>query len=656
MPTETVPNQEEEFDSTPAGQAKRWEYEMKAAKAELSDWHKDSEKILKRFRNDRKGSRKVRDRRLNLFTSNIQTMRSLLYGKTPQVDVVRRYDDFQDDVARVAGQILQRLLNSDIEQASDGYSHALKHALDDRLLPGFGNAKARYVAQFTKVPAAAPIIGPDGVEMAPAVAETEAKSFESVHTDYWYWKDQRWSPCRTDAEKRWHAFMSPMSRRELTKRFGAVGRKVPLGSQREKGGALDQLKADPTARAEVWEIWDKETKTVYWWVEGYGQVLDSRPDPYELEGFFPFPTPMYANVTTSGVVPVPDFTIAEDLYNEIDELETRIGLLVKALKVVGVYDKNRTAVQRMLEDGTENQLIPVDNWALLAEKGGLKGIIDWLPLETVVAALDKLREIRSETITLLFQVTGMSDIMRGESGEKNVTATEQAIKAKFGSVRVQSFQDEFARFASELQQIKAQLICKFYDPQTILECSNIENTPDAALAQQAVEFLKSNIWQYRIQVKPESVSLTDYAAMRQERGEVIQTMSTFLQAVAPLMMQAPEFKPAMFKLLQWLVAGVRGASSIESVMDQAIAQAEEAAKNPQPPPPDPKLQATQMKIQGDLMKTKMDAVNRQHEISMEARSGIAQEAAKSHFSLQEIAAKARTDAMNAVNKEVPGET
>ena len=76
----------------------------------------------------------------------------------------------------------------------------------------------------------------------------------------------------------------------------------------------------------------------------------------------------------------------------------------------------------------------------------------------------------AELMNLLFQVTGMSDIMRGQS-TAGATATEQALKAKFASTRVQEFQNEFARFASDTQRIKAEIISKHFDPQTIAERS-----------------------------------------------------------------------------------------------------------------------------------------------------------------------------------------
>ena len=91
-----------------------------------------------------------------------------------------------------------------------------------------------------------------------------------------------------------------------------------------------------------------------------------------LDHFEPCPRPMFANLTTTNCRPKPDFAMLQDQYSELDETNNRISLLVIACKVVGVYDRSAEGIQRMLLEGYDNTLIPVDNWAMFAEKGGVK--------------------------------------------------------------------------------------------------------------------------------------------------------------------------------------------------------------------------------------------------------------------------------------------
>jgi hypothetical protein len=265
----------------------------------------------------------------------------------------------------------------------------------------------------------------------------------------------------------------------------------------------------------------------------------------------------------------------------------------------------------MLEEGVENDLIPVDNWAMFAEKNGLKGVVDWLPIEQVASVITVLVERRDNQITLLYQVTGMSDIIRGAAQQSGVSATEQSLKAKFASVRVQALQDEFARFATDLQRIKAEIIGKHFSPETILKSSNImTNSVDAALVPQAIELIKSpSNSQWKIMVRPESMAMVDYAQLKQDRTEYINALGLFLQSSAPIVEFAPSATNILLELLKWGLAGFKGSQQIEGVIDQAIS---ELKKNPPKKEDDGQaakaqleLQAAQMKHQGDMQNLQM---------------------------------------------------
>ena len=620
---ESAGDQEEQYPDTPAGWAARFKMEMDAAHKEIDPWHLRAEKILRRYTDDRKDDLLSKNKnKQNYFAANLQTTQALLYGKTPQVDVSRRFADAQDDVARVAGEILERLLNTDIARDNDAYATVIGEALFDLLSVGIGMGRCRYVADFEQADDTPAIIDDAGTELAPAVPGEEQKTREDVEVDYVYWRDNLWSPARTFHEVRWWAFRAEMSRKQLIERFGEdVARPVPLNAKRSAVGSSDTADAnkhDPWSRAEVWEIWDKEHKQVLWYVDGYSATLDIKPDPLGLEAFWPFPRPLMANLTTSALLPLPDYALAQDLYEEIDFVSSRISQLEKSIRVVGVYDKTNDGLKRLVSEARENEMIAVENWAMFAEKGGIDGAVSWFPLKQIVEAMDKLREYRTELVQTMYQLTGMSDIMRGQAASA-ATATEQSIKARFASVRVQSRQDELARFASDIQRIKAEIIAKHFEPQTILDRSNIAQSFDAQLAGQAIELIKSKVAAYRVEVKPEAISLTDFAAMKNERTEVMQALGAFLPQIMQAATAMPAAMPFFLQILQWFFAGIRGAKGMEGLLDQAIAtaqqQAKQQAQQPKPPPPpDPKIVAAQMAQQTAQMKAQADAQHTQQEL------------------------------------------
>lgn len=614
--------QEDEFAETPQGFAQLWKMEFDAARDNLKKWRQRGKKIDERFRDEREPKDRL-DTRWSLFAANVRMRQSALYGKVPQVSVDRRFADAKDDVARLAGAMMERLLNTDIERDGDGYALAVRDAAQDYLLPGLGNARVRYVLEEEETEEVPERVDASGQVMAAAIPAGKRKVREDVEVDYVHWQDQLWSPCRVWQEARWWAFRAETSRATNIKRFGKkLGSKLPLNAKKVKAESPrrgdEASKLNPWGRTELWEIWDKERKRVFWYVEGFPQTLGPpeapeqgfAEDPLELSGFWPFPRPLAANTTTTGFVPVPDFILAQDLYNEIDRVSTKISELQDALKVAGVYDSNNEGIQQLLENGGRNILIPVKNWGRFAEGGGLKGVVDWLPIEQIAIVMDKLRDYRVELIQALDQIEGTSDLMRGQAADASETATAQGLKARFGSIRIQAQQDEVARFAGEVLWLKAQLIAKFFDEETILERSNAQYMfDDPALAQQAVALIKDRLREYRVQVRPENVAIQDFAALKQEALEVLEAIANFIMQVGGLAQQAPGSMPFLLELLQWALGRLRGAATAEGILDRAIEAAKQTLAQPQqaaPQQPDPRVVAAQAKQQADQQKAQLD--------------------------------------------------
>lgn len=579
-----------DFAKTPKGQYEYYSEELSASKFMLEKWHKQADKIINRYIGKRSTNNSQPQNStfdLNLFHSNVSTLGSMLYGNTPKVDVSRRYNDPNDDVGRVAAEMMERLLNLDVAENGAEYDAMLRSTLSDRLLSGLGVGRVRYQMESDK---------------DPETGEERLIS-ESAPVDYVFWGDVLWSWARNFSEVRWVAFKNYLTKDEIAEKFTKhASENIPLKKQKMSSG--DESDRDPNMdgpwmKGEIWEIWDKTTRKVVYMAFGYQQTLEIKDDPLQLSGFFPVAPFFLANPTTSLYAPTPDFTLAQDLYNEVDKLQERISIVTEAVKVVGVYDAAASEVGNMFKQGMDNDLIPVDNWALFAEKGGLRGTIEWVPLADVVNALDKLISLRDQNIGLLQQITGMSDVMRGGLDSAYEGVGQSEMKAKFGSIRVQALQDQFARFASDLMQIKAEVIARHFSPETIVQKSSMEFSQDKELLMPAVELIKQpDKARLRIDIRPESVAMVDYAQLKNERTEYINAISTFMQSAAPLMEADPAAKPFLLQLLQWGLAGFKGASEIEGVIDKAIEASEQAAKEQAAnPKPDPAKEAAQMQAQ-----------------------------------------------------------
>lgn len=574
-----------DFADTPQGLAQRWSTELEASKKELAKFHDKADKITQRYL-DKRDDWAEDESRVNLFWSTTKVLLSLLYARPPRASVARSFLDADDDQARVAGQVMQRLLNRSFDDNVSDWDAAIRQGIEDWLIVGMGQIWERYEVETVVEEIPAQYDPLTGDEIAPA-STYERIVNEDAPVDYIYWKDFFWSPARTWNEVRWVARRVYMTKDQLEKRFGEdIAKQVPTSSTAPKDAADMQPANDVWSKAEVFEIWNKDDKRVYWLAKGCEIILDVKDDPLRLDKFFPCPKPVVANVTSSNFMPRADYIFAEDQFNELDEINTRITWLTRAAKVTGVYDKSAgDSVGRMFSQAAENQLIPVDNWAMFAESGGVKGKVDFAPIEQVVNCIERLRQYRQDKTVQIYEVLGISDVMRGSS-RASETATAQQIKAQFGSTRIQLMQFYIAEWITEALRIKAEIIAKHFQPETIAQRSNIMRTPDAQYAQAAIQLIKDEeLAEYRISVEADSMAAMDWAAERDAAVQFMQGLGAFISQVSPMAQAVPGAAPYLLRLLQWSVSKFRVSGEIEGVLDQAIASMQNQGLQPQQPSP-----------------------------------------------------------------------
>ena len=641
MDTQSKLVSESDFDNSPAGLAQRWGTEIEASRQELLKFHQDANRITQRYL-DKRDAYGHDESKVNLFWSTMKVLLSMLYARPPKADVSRTFQDFDDDVARVAGTMLQRILNRGFDDDVSTWDAAVRQGIEDWLIVGMGQIWLRYEVETEPYTIEAVLDPITGDELVPA-QEAERITDEDACCDYVYWEDFYWSPARIWPEVRWVARRVFMTKDQLEARFGEeIARIVPLGNRKQSDSVNDQtVKHDPWSKAEVFEIWCKDHRKVYWYARGADVILDVVDDPLGLDNFFPCPKPVAANVTSSNFMPRADYIFAQDQFNELDEINTRITWLTRAAKVVGVYDKSADGIQRMFSQGAENQLIPVDNWALFAERGGIKGQVDWAPIEQVVNAINQLRQYRQDKVMQIYEVLGISDVMRGSS-KASETATAQQIKAQFGSTRVQLMQFYIADWISQALRIKAEIICKHWQPETIIRRSNIERTPDAPLAMQAIQMLKQEeMREYRVTIEADSMAAMDWAAERDAAVQFMQGLGAFISQTAPMAQQVPGAGPVLLNLMQWAVSKFRVSTQIETVIDQAVAGLKQSLGQPKPPPqptPDAVLKA-------NLEKEKIASDERIAMLEAQKDREIA--SLKATIDLQKVEMQAKFDVMAA---------
>jgi len=446
-------------------------------------WVKRAEGIEKRYRDERANLNESGVRRYNALWSNTEILTPAVYGKCPVPIVERRFKD-KDPTGRGASQMLERGLRNEIEVC--GFDDAMQCAVRDYLLAGRGTLWVRYEPELEE---SISVTTEGNMDMDDALGEIEPDdespeteklretgdriTRESTPVDYIHWSDFFAFPNNARIWKE----VTAVARRvyltndQLKRRFGRIVAKgVPKRKDDRSNASYDGPSLDPDDKAIVYEVWSLTDRKVFWIAEGYEFLLDEKDDPLQLENFFPCPRPIISNQTTNTLVPVPDYIEYQDQAIQIDELTMRLSMLTKACKVTGVYNAQAKDVQRMFSESVENELIPVDDWAAFADKGGVSGQISLLPLKEIMGVIDELTKIKDKCIVEMDRLTGISDIMRGTTDARE-TLGAQRLKTNTSGTRLQRRQNEVARFARDVIRIMADVMAQHFSPQSLIDVS-----------------------------------------------------------------------------------------------------------------------------------------------------------------------------------------
>lgn len=311
-------------------------------------------------------------------------------------------------------------------------------------------------------------------------------------------------PARCWADVGWVARRAWMTKTEMRKRFQKTSGKAYQQAKTEiRRDDKDNGGADDSKKAGVWEVWHKADKKVYWVAPDCPVMLDEGAPHLTLKDFFPCPRPAYGTLRRRSLVPVPDYQRYASHLAKITSLTGRIYTLLDSVKMKGLIPAGGEvgdAIEEVLRSEDDKIIVPVAAAALAA--GSATGFVTWMPLADIATAIQALIEARGKLIEDFYQLSGISDIMRGAT-EAEETLGAQQLKSQYGSVRVRDKIDELQRVARDVARIVAEVASDKFSQETLLDMSMMEIPTKADLAKEVDQIEKA--------AKAELKSLADKA-------------------------------------------------------------------------------------------------------------------------------------------------
>lgn len=421
---------------------------IKKAERALNDWQGLCDRIDDIYSKRECYSEDWIDPDYDLFWSSMEIMKPAVYAYPPEPVVSPQFKD-RRRLPNLTADLLQRAAKSAF--ARTNLDEAMQCTRDDLIFYNRGQLWLTY--------------------------ETDEKGGgQRVCIEHIDRKDFLHPPARKWCDLPWVARRAWMTKTEMRKRFQRASNNAYMDAS-PQGPAQNDADggADHSRKIGVWEVWHKADNRVYWVAEGVSVMLDEGEPHLKLRGFFPCPRPAFGTLRPRTLVPVPDYVRYAGHFKKINSLTARIYALLDQIRMKGLIPAGGEigdAVEAALKDNDNaSLLIPVPAASLMA--GSANGFVQWLPLADIATAIQGLIEARRELFSDYDRLSGISDIMRGET-EAQETYGAQKLKSQYGSVRVRQKIDELQRIARDVTEIAAEIMAENFSKDTLLEMSQME--------------------------------------------------------------------------------------------------------------------------------------------------------------------------------------
>ena len=409
-----------------------------------------------------------------------------------------------------------------------------------------------------------------------------------------------------------------------------VAKLIDFTDQEDEEDKEDNEDKGERKTACVYQIWDKSGgKKVRWispqYKDGYLKVDE---DPLQLTGFFNCAKPIQFIEKSSDIVPVALYVLYEVQAKELNEVTLRIKHITKAIKARGVYDSELGEDLANIMQADDNELIPSDKSASLAAEKGLGNAIWFLPIEQLIAVLMQLYQARENCKQVIYEITGIADIMRGASNASETLGAQQ-IKQSWGTLRLKRVQKEVQRYARDLLRMMLEVAATKFSEETWAKMTGMPFMTEIQKAQaqqvaqgvqqaqaegrqlppeameQIQKVMQTPVWgdvvgvlkddmqrAYRIDIETNSTVEPEAVEDQKNIQELMAAMSQLLNGLAPLVADGIMPYEAAQAMLLVICRRYRFGTEIEDLIKQM--------KPPQPKDDGSAAQADAAKQQNDM--------------------------------------------------------
>lgn len=647
-------------------EGKKWLDRIKQSQANEKHWIDNADVAVKIYGGDGAGSydgESSLDTSFNILYANVETIVPAIINSPPVPDIRRRFGE-KDEAARDVAEMLERSISIQVDDSR--LQTEMEGMSQDAFLAGRGIIRLRYMSEV--VEAELESIEDEALDDAEIDRSESDEKYEGLEGDGYSsqdnagevlneriefeaisWRDYAHGPAKRWPDRNWDAYRHAMPVEDVeTFQDQAMVTSQTSSDDKQSTGETD-------TDLIIWEVWCKKSKKVKFISENSGTILKILDDPLGLTQFFPIADPVQPVEITNRLMPINPYSVYRELAKELDTISKRIIIIAKAMQVKGWYPGSSSDLENLVALG-DNEFAPITDGEIWAQHGGLANAVAFWPAEKYVLVLQQLYVSRTETKQAIYEITGISDIVRGAS-KASETLGAQQIKSQWGSLRIQKAQRSMERAARDLFVMMSEIIPTKFSIETLEKMTGIKLQPSPeemqpipmpdmlslpeeqqqqamvqyqtaqqehqkvlAKYQRIAELMKYKASSYyAINVETQSTTRADLTQQKAEVSQFLTASAQYFQAVAP-MVSSGDMPPTV--AIEVYAANSRLFNlgrSTEAAIDEMVDMATEKAKQP---PPEPQPNPEMIKIEQDKIYKDADIDLRNKEFDLKSKEAI----------------------------------
>lgn len=340
-----------------------------------------------------------------------------------------------------------------------------------------------------------------------------------------------------------------------------------------------------------------------------------------LEGFFTCTKPLIINAPTTNFWPTSEYFQLRDILDDINQIVKRMMLLTKAMRIRFFFDSSIPQLQSLIGETGEGGGIGIPNLeqSLIAGKGDIRNLVAVFPVDEFIKGLSNLYIAYDQRLNMYYQLTGMSELIRGQTSDVEKTYGERQLEGKFALNRFEPFQRQIQEWLKANYELGMEMALKLFSDKTLDEYI-VPQTLDPEDKQRyipALELLKNSFKRrFRVNFETDSTIQINQEWRRKQAIDLANVLTKALESTANVAKEQPELAQTELKILKHLIGEFSDGKLFIDEIQDSIEQAIEKASQPQQPQPNIDLERLKLEAQ------KLSADNQFKSMSLQMNTQI----------------------------------